>query len=161
ETIAAQDAEIRALRAQLEGERFAEALRRALTTAAAAGEIATPLPHLPLLELLVETAMEVISARAAALCLVSGETQERFLEVAFGQKAEEIKKFRVPLGRGIAGLVASTGQPMAVSDAQRDPRQAADIAERVGYHPRTILCVPLLYNDDVIGVLELLDRDGE
>src|SRR5262245_58320793 len=89
ETIAAQDAEIRALRAQLEGDRFAEALRRALTTAAAAGEIATPLPHLRLLELLVETAMEVISARAAALCLVSEETQELFFEVAFGQKAEE------------------------------------------------------------------------
>jgi GAF domain-containing protein len=104
--------------------------------------------------------MHVISARAAALCLISEETQELFFEVAFGQKAEEVKKFRVPLGRGIAGLVASTGQPMAVSDAQQDPRQAADIAEQVGYFPRTILCVPLLYSDETIGVLELLDKEG-
>jgi GAF domain-containing protein len=64
----------------------------------------------------------------------------------------------VPLGHGIAGLVAVTGQPMAVSDAQSDPRQAADIARSVNYLPSSILCVPLFYNDQVTGVLQLLDK---
>jgi GAF domain-containing protein len=49
---------------------------------------------------------------------------------------------------------------MAVSDAQSDPRQAADIAESVGYVPDSILCVPLFYEDQTIGVLELLDKHG-
>jgi GAF domain-containing protein len=49
---------------------------------------------------------------------------------------------------------------MAVSDAERDPRQAADIAESVGYIPQSILCVPLFYHDQIIGVLELLDKEG-
>jgi GAF domain-containing protein len=49
---------------------------------------------------------------------------------------------------------------MAVSDAERDPRQAADIAQSVGYTPQSILCVPLFYNDQIIGVLELLDKEG-
>jgi GAF domain-containing protein len=49
---------------------------------------------------------------------------------------------------------------MAISDARSDPRQAADIAQSIGYVPRSILCVPLFYNDQVIGVLELLDKDG-
>ena len=40
------------------------------------------------------------------------------------------------------------------------PRWAAEIGERVGYTPESILCVPLFYEDAVIGVLELLDKEG-
>jgi GAF domain-containing protein len=49
---------------------------------------------------------------------------------------------------------------MAVSNAQQDERWAAEIGERVGYMPNSILCVPLFYEDAVIGVLELLDKEG-
>src|SRR5207245_1557500 len=89
---------------------------------------------------------------------INEETHELIFEVALGQKAQEVKKFAIPLGHGIAGLVAVSGQPMAISDAQRDPRQASDIARSVGYVPQSILCVPLFYNDQIIGVLELLDK---
>jgi GAF domain-containing protein len=160
ETIARQREEIDRLRRQLADERFAEDLQETLTLAAAAGTIASPVTHLRLLEMIVETAAHVISARAASLFLVDEEAQELVFEVALGSKAEEVKKFRVPLGHGIAGLVAMTGQPMAVSDAETDPRQAADIARSVGYTPQSILCVPLFYHDQIIGVLELLDKEG-
>jgi GAF domain-containing protein len=56
--------------------------------------------------------------------------------------------------------VAAGGQPMAVSNVQQDERWAAEIGERVGYVPDSILCVPLFYEDTVIGVLELLDKEG-
>ncbi len=102
----------------------------------------------------------MISARAAALFLLDEEAQELVFEVALGSKAEEVKKHRVPLGSGIAGLVALSGQPLAVSDASSDPRQAREIAEDVGYIPESILCVPLVYADETIGVLELLDKEG-
>ncbi len=49
---------------------------------------------------------------------------------------------------------------MAVSDASNDPRQAADIARDVGYAPGSILVVPLVAEERVIGVLELLDKEG-
>src|SRR5918997_273381 len=160
ETIARQEEEIERLKRRLADERFAEDLREGLILAAAAGVIASPVTHSRLLEMIVETAAQVISARAAALFLVDEEAQELIFEVALGSKAEEVRKFRVPLGHGIAGLVAVSGQPMAVSDAESDPRQAADIARSVGYTPQSILCVPLFYHDRVIGVLELLDKEG-
>jgi GAF domain-containing protein len=160
ETIAQQAEEIEHLRRRIADERFAEDLREALTLAAAAGTIAAPVTHSRLLEMIVETAAHVISARAAALFLIDEEAQEMVFEVALGSKAEEAKKFRVPLGHGVAGLVAVSGQPMAVSDAQSDPRQAADIARSVGYTPQSILCVPLFYHEQIIGVLELLDKEG-
>lgn len=160
ETIERQREEIERLRRRIADERLAEDLRDALTLAAAAGTIASPVTHSRLLEMIVETAAHVIFARAAALFLVDEEAEELIFEVALGSKAEEVKKFRVPLGHGIAGLVAVSGQPMAISNAENDPRQAADIAQSVGYAPQSILCVPLFYEDQVIGVLELLDKEG-
>ena len=161
ETIARQADEIERLRREHISSTFADELREAVRLAVTAGTIAAPVTHARLLEMIVETAAHVIHARAASLFLIDDRTQELVFEVALGQKADEVKKFRVPIGRGIAGLVAATGQPMAVSDAQRDSRHATDIAASVGYLPDTILCVPLLANEDVIGVLELLDKEGE
>jgi GAF domain-containing protein len=160
ETIARQAEEIERLRHRLAGERFGEDLRDALTLTTAVGNIASPVTHSRLLEMIVETAAHVIFARAAALFLIDEEGQELVFEVALGSKAQEAKKFRVPLGHGIAGLVAMSGQPMAISGAESDPRQAADIARSVGYIPQSILCVPLFYHDQIIGVLELLDKEG-
>ncbi len=154
-----QAREIERLKRRLGDERFAEDLRDALALAAAAGTIASPVSHSRLLEMIVETAANVIFARAAALFLVDEEAEELIFEVALGSKAEEVKKFRVPLGHGIAGLVAVSGQPMAVS-GEDHPSQATDIAESVGYKPQSILCVPLFYHDQIIGVLELLDKEG-
>jgi GAF domain-containing protein len=152
--------EISRLKRRLADERFAEDLRDALTLAAAAGSIASPVEHSRLLEMIVGTAAGVIPSRSAALFLIDEEAEELIFQVALGPEAEQVKDLRVPLGHGIAGLVAASGQPMAVSDAAEDPRQAADIAESVGYAPGTLLCVPLFYDEEVIGVLELLDREG-
>ena len=152
--------EISHLKRRLADDRFAEDLREALTLAAAAGAISSPVTHSRLLEMIVETAAHVIPSRAASLFLLDEEAEELVFEVALGPEAEQVRKFRIPLGHGIAGLVAVSGQPMAVSDAAKDPRQAADVAESVGYAPESILCVPLVHEDEVIGVLELLDREG-
>lgn len=159
ETIARQAAEIEQLRRRLADERFAEELRQAFSLATTAGTIASPVTHTQLLEMIVTTAAHVISARAASLFLIDEETQELTFEVATGPKAEEVKEFRIPLGQGIAGLVAATGQAMAVSDVQSDPRHASTVAESIGYRPQSLLCVPLFYEDQVTGVLELLDKE--
>lgn len=159
-TVARQAAEIEELRGRLAGDRFARDLRDALTLAATTGTVAAPVSHARLLEMIVETAADIIGANAAALFLIDHEQQDLVFEVALGDKADEVKKFRVPLGHGVAGLVALSGQPMAISDTEEDDRDANDIADAVGYKPKNILCVPLFYQDQVIGVLELLDKDG-
>jgi GAF domain-containing protein len=160
ETVARQQREIERLQRRLDDARGADDLRQALTLAAAVGAIATPVSHAQLLEIIVETAARVIGAQAASLFLIDQQTEELVFEVALGQKADEVKKFRVPLGHGIAGLVAVSGQPMAISDVANDPRRASDIQQSIGYTPRNILCVPLFYSDQIIGVLELLDKEG-
>jgi signal transduction protein with GAF and PtsI domain len=159
-TIARQAEEIERLRQRVAQARPAEELRDALSLVGLAGTIAAPITHAQLLERVVETAAQVISAGAGALFLIDEAANELVFEVAIGPKADEVKKFRVPVGHGIAGLVAVSGQPMAVADADTNPQQARDIAQSVGYVPQTIVCVPLTGDDRVIGVLELLDKQG-
>jgi GAF domain-containing protein len=158
--VAGHAQEIARLKRQLEGQQAAENMYRTFTLAGIAGSIASPGQHNRLLEEIVQTAMQVISAKAGALFLIDREAEDLIFQVALGGKADQIKKFRVPLGHGIAGLVAVSGQPMAIANAQEDERQASDIAESVNYIPSTILCVPLFYGEEVIGVLELLDKQG-
>ena len=135
---------------------------RSSTTAdltATAALLSTPVAHGDLLTMIVETAAHVMRARGGSLLLLDEEGDELVFEVAVGSEKEELSGMRLDLGEGIAGLVAVSGQPMAISEAQEDSRVASDIARRIGYQPNDLLCVPLVYDDRVIGVLELVDKE--
>ncbi len=135
-------------------------LRTAISFSAAASGIAAPVAHSRLLEMIVRTAAHVLHARRGSLLLIDDARQELVFEVSTPDDLPQLKHIGVPLGQGIAGLVAVTGQPMAVTGVHSDPRHAAEIAQRIGYQPQSLLCVPLPYDDTVIGVLELLDKEG-
>jgi GAF domain-containing protein len=137
-----------------------EGLRQLLLTVGAADAVMPRRGRPETLALVVRTAARVLSARAASLFLIDDTGKELVFEVAIGPKAEEVSQFRVPIGHGIAGVVAATGQPMAISAPEQDPRFAAEIARTVNYMPQSILCVPLRHGDTIIGVLEVLDKEG-
>lgn len=158
--IAELEAEIARLRAQAEDDRFAGELRARLTLVGAAGTLAAPSEHSELLEQIVQTAMHVLGARAGSLYLIDEGSEQLVWEVALGERAAPLLGQRIPLGQGVAGWVAATGQAIAVADVQQDPRWAQEIGQAVGYAPKTMLAVPLLLRDRVTGVLQLLDRDG-
>ena len=155
-----QAAEIERLRERLADDRFADDLRDLLLAVATTATLAAPAPHQAALRQIVATAVDVLDAQAASLFLLDEESDELVFAVALGGKAEEVQQFRLPIGRGIAGYVAATGQPIAVADAGADPRFAREIGEAVGYIPQTILCVPLVLDGRVVGVLEVLDKSG-
>jgi putative methionine-R-sulfoxide reductase with GAF domain len=159
--VARQTLELDALRQQAAAGEIAVKLREGLRLAAVAGAAAAPGSYSDLLQLIVATAARVIGARRGSLFLVDEAHQDLVFEVALGEPIERFKSLRLPLGRGIAGLVALTGQAMAISDVASDPRHASEIAQLTGYTPSTLVCVPLAYGDRIIGVIELLDRlDG-
>ncbi len=158
--IAELEAEVARLRAQLEDARLVTELRARLAQVGATGTLSVPTEHAALLELIVQAAMHVLRAQAGSLYLVDEDEQALVWEVALGERAAGLVGQRIPLGQGVAGWVAATGQAIAVADVQQDPRWAQDVGRAVGYLPRTMLAVPLLLGDRVIGVLQLLDKDG-
>lgn len=140
--------------------RLGRSLRRLLSTVDGADTLLPREARSELLYLIVQTAARVVSANAASLFLISDDGEHLEFEVAIGPKADEAAKFQVPMGRGIVGVVAATGQPIAISAPENDPRFASEIAEGIGHIPQSILCVPLRYGDRIIGALEVLDKVG-
>ena len=132
-----------------------------LELAAAAAKLTSPVAYRRLLRLIVETAASVLDAETGSLFLVDEETGELAFEVALGLSDEEVGAIRLEPGQGIAGMVASTGQPVAIRDVDNDPRHAAAIAHQLGRQPKSVLCVPLYVEDAVVGVLELLDKRNQ
>ncbi len=80
-----------------------------------------------------------------------------------GDKAEEIliDKIELQMGEGIAGLVAQERQPLIIQDAQKDERfyNKADVS--TGFVTRTLLAVPVLHGDELLGVIEVLNTKGK
>ncbi|HLI09457.1 MAG TPA: GAF domain-containing protein [Ktedonobacteraceae bacterium] len=151
---------IEGLERRLEDARHLDTLRDIYSLAVSAKTIADPITHHRLLDMIVQTAATVMSARAASLFIIDTKAQELVFEVATGPKAAEVSQYRLPLGHGIAGFVAVSGQPIAITNVGNNPLHASDISRSIGYVPENILCVPLFYQDQVIGVLELLDKEN-
>jgi GAF domain-containing protein len=140
--------------------RFLRGLRARLLTAAAAGRLNPSGGHTAVLERGVQTAMDLLHAGAASLYLVDQKQAELVFQVALGSHARGLIGRRLPMGRGIAGWVAATGEMIAVADVQRDPRWAQEVAAAVGYAPQTMLAAPLLVAGETVGVLQILDKEG-
>ena len=68
----------------------------------------------------------------------------------------------MPLGAGIAGRVARTGQAMNIADAYAEPLFNRAVDQRTGYRTRSILCVPIVDRAGaVFAVAQVLNRrDG-
>ena len=112
-----------------------------------------------LLELIIDTATRMVQAKASSLLLLDKKTKKLHFKVATGEKGEEVMKFEVNLGQGIAGFVAETGEPLLIPDVSKDPRWYKEISESVGFKTRSIACVPMKVNGDIIGVVEIIDKE--
>ncbi|MCS6798491.1 MAG: GAF domain-containing protein [Myxococcota bacterium] len=113
-----------------------------------------------LLEGLLDRTMRAVDAEAAAILLRDESTGELRFRAAAGGEPDAVRSVRIPVGQGICGWVAAHGEPQVVNDVDADPRHRRDVADRVGYHPRSVLAVPLSCEGGAGGVLELLNKAG-
>jgi Nif-specific regulatory protein len=115
-----------------------------------------------LLTKIVESATLLSQGEASSLMLINMENNRLYFEIALGSKGEEVKKYSLEMGEGIAGWVARNNMPLIVNDVESDPRFNADISRQVGFLTHSILAVPLRVKDKCIGVLEIINKkDGK
>jgi signal transduction protein with GAF and PtsI domain len=134
-------------------------LRRLIETVDIANFLTEPLTK-SIRDLLSVSAGEVGAREASVLVRDGAEGDLRFL-VATGEVAEQLLNLRIPAGKGIAGFVMSSGQPMAVSDVGEEASFYAEVDKTTGYSTEMILATPLRHNDEMIGVLEYINRPGD
>ena len=116
----------------------------------------------PALNLVMEKAVEILDAEAGSLLLVDPDNGDLIFEVTLGPTAGEIQGMRLRMGTGIVGQVAESGEPIVVNEAQTDQRWFAGVDDRSGeFSTRSLLAVPMVTKDRVIGVLEVINKmDG-
>lgn len=110
---------------------------------------------------IVDATASLFGAEAASLALHDPATDRLVFEVASGEQGQGVVGLAIPSGDGVAGYVFSTGQPLALSDVAGDARFGRSTAERTGYVPRSLIAVPLIDDEGILGVLEVLDKRGE
>ncbi len=107
---------------------------------------------------IVAKSMELLSAEAGSLLLVDDEHNELVFEVTLGPAAPDLRGQRLPMNKGIVGAAAQTRRPQIVNEAQQDSRWLRDVDKSTAFSTRTLLAVPMIVKDKVIGVIELINK---
>jgi sigma-B regulation protein RsbU (phosphoserine phosphatase) len=109
-----------------------------------------------LLGRILDVAKTQTGAERGTLFLVDEKTEEIWSLIAHGLEKQEI---RLPIGRGIAGHVARTGEIVNIPDAYADPRFDPEVDKRTGFRTRNILCLPIRNKaGKIIAALQLLNK---
>lgn len=103
-----------------------------------------------------EMIQKILNVEAGSLML---KTDDK-LKVAycFNIKVKSMPKFQIKIGQGIAGNVAAKGRSLIVNDAQKSSRFFAGIDKQTGFKTRSVLCVPLVSQKKVTGVIQVLNK---
>ena len=100
-------------------------------------------------------------SRDATLVVYDREHRELAFRVSHALRHGVIDGVRLRLGQGIAGWVAAHRQGVRLDDASRDPRHDSHIARRTGLVPRSMLCVPVVNDGTLHGVVQVINKlDG-
>ncbi|KAK9880858.1 hypothetical protein WA026_013183 [Henosepilachna vigintioctopunctata] len=117
-------------------------------------------------------AQKLVDADRASLFLVDSKTKELYATVfdvgldgsdsegstEESAKGPSFRKIHFPLGTGIAGQVAMTGEILNIKDAYADPRFNRTVDQLTGYKTNTILCMPIFIRGSIIGVVQMVNK---
>jgi GAF domain-containing protein len=129
-----------------------------MRAAVAAGVLGSEDEYRSLLQSIVDVARAIFVARASSILLLNEETDELVFEAVAGEGSHELVGTRLQSSTGIAGWVLVTQQPIVLNDVQNDPRFSREAAAKTGFVPQGLMAVPLLYEEQSLGVLQVLDR---
>lgn len=118
-------------------------------------------PHSALIYLM-STIRDLFGVEAGTLYQFDQATNELIFEIVLGPHQEELYQQRLPIDRGIAGWVVRHGEPLIIPDVRRDQRFEGMFDHQSGFQTRSILCVPLLSQGKIYGVIQLINKlNGE
>ena len=115
----------------------------------------------PLLAIIIQSATELTHTEACSIMLLDKRTGELHFSHSIGQGSEGLRDVTVPLDDSIAGWIVRKRKPLLIRDAKTDPRWHSQVDKTIDFDTRSILGVPLKVKDEIIGVMELLNKVGD
>ena len=89
-----------------------------------------------------------------AFCVARGEGEEREFE-------QKLTKIHLPMGKGILGWCAEKREIVNIKDAYSDSRFNKEADKKTGFRTKSILAVPMVRRDRLVGVVEAVNKKGE
>lgn len=125
--------------------------------------ISSTLDLTELLKKIMAMATKVMRCETSTVYLIDRETNELYFHIVQGDGAvaARLQEIRLPMGTGLAGWCAQNNQPVIVPDASKDPRFYKGGDKKSGFVTRSMICVPMRLKDEVVGVLQVLNRTGD
>ncbi len=113
------------------------------------------------LQSIAEQSARVLGAEASSVLLLDERTNKLVFKAAFGQKADELINQVFDANLGIAGRVVKERKSSIVNDVHQNSHFLADFDDRLDFKTRNIICSPMIFQDKVIGVIEVLNSPKE
>jgi signal transduction histidine kinase len=113
-----------------------------------------------LLNRIAQAAADLSNAQAASILLYDENKQQLYFESATNLDEPLMRGLIVPVEGSIAGWIVNHGQPIIISDTQKDPRHFGNIAKVTKVTTTSMLGVPLIAKDKVIGALEAINKQA-
>ncbi len=115
----------------------------------------------PLLQNILQSAVDILVCEAGSLLLVDETTEELVFRVVVSPVANDLVNRRMQPGSGVVGRSVMTREPIIVNDVTRYPGWYSKNDQTTGFTTRAVLVIPLQVKDKVIGVIEVINkRDG-
>ncbi|HSC77340.1 MAG TPA: GAF domain-containing protein, partial [Candidatus Acidoferrales bacterium] len=113
-----------------------------------------------LLPVVAEKIRDICGARACNLWLIDPTANDLYLAHQGGEDPTVGEDTRLPIGEGVVGEVAQKGDAQLVENAAEDERLAARREAADGFELQSLMVVPLLKEDNVLGVVEVINKQA-
>ncbi|MFO7890363.1 MAG: GAF domain-containing SpoIIE family protein phosphatase [bacterium] len=124
-------------------------------------QISEKKPISQLLHEIMESSKLLIKAEASSLLLFDEQDKKLHFYVTTGEKGGLLGKFSMELGEGIAGWVAEKRKPLVIDDCYKDVRFNPEYDKKSKFKTKSMICVPLLRKDRLLGVIEVINKQGK
>jgi len=113
-----------------------------------------------LLQLITTTATELLDCEAASILLYDEKQSRLYFAAATGSDPRKLAEIPVPIDASLAGTIFRTNRAIILNNVEQDPRHYSVASEHVRFQVRSLVGVPMLIKDRVIGVLEGVNKRG-
>jgi Nif-specific regulatory protein len=115
-----------------------------------------------LLSHILESVTRFCGGEASSILLLNKKKQELYFETALGAKGQDVKRYTLKPGEGIAGWVLQHNKTLIANDVDNDKRHQRNISREINFPLKNMLAVPMRLKDECIGVIEVMNKiDGK
>lgn len=125
---------------------------------AIARDLASTLDLDILLDRIVRAAADLTGAGAVSILLYDDAARQLYFQVATNLDQPTMRGLVVPLEGSIAGWVVTNRQPVRISNAHEDPRFYQNVEQVTRFTTESMLGIPLITKDKIVGVLEAINK---